>query len=198
MNCKSGPVARCYGRRADAERNRESILDHATLLLTGDPAIGMGDIATASGIGRATLYRHFATREQLLRAIADRAIDETEHAIAASRLEEGTATEALLRLVTALSEIGDRYGFMLAQSTKVDPQEESSLQQRLAGPAVALFQRGQASGEFSRSLPPTWIITLVGLVTVAAAHGIMTGALPQERALDVVKNTLLYGLTGPK
>jgi len=194
------PATRPCGRRADAERNRERILDHATMLLTEDPAIGMGDIAAASGIGRATLYRHFTTREELIHAIADRAIDETEHAIAASRLDEDTATEALLRLVTAMFDIGDRYGFLLAQITKVDRAEESGLQleQRFAGPVMALFERGRASGEFSRSLPPTWMITMLGLVIVTAAHNVLTGRLPQERALDVVTETLLFGLTGVK
>ena len=198
MNSQHVSAARPYGRRADAERNRESILDHATTLLIEDPAIGMGDIATASGIGRATLYRHFATREELIEAIAARAIDETERVITTSRLDEGTATEALLRLITAIFDIGDRYGFLLAQRTELCRAEEGGMQveERIAGPLVALCERGQATGEFSRSLPPTWMTTMFGLVIVAAAHGVLTGRLRQEGALDVIIQTLLFGLKG--
>ena len=192
------PAARPYGRRADAERNRESILDHATRLLVDDPAVGMGEMAGASGIGRATLYRHFPTREELIQAIADRALDETERAIVASRLEEGTALEALRRLVAALLEIGDRYRFLLAQATTQSQAAAGGAQAelRVADRLAALFERGGATGELSRYLPPAWMTTMVGVVVLAAAQRDLSGCLDQDRAIDIVMETLLYGLTG--
>lgn len=102
------PAAPPYGRRADAERNRERVLDHAVGMLAEDPAVGMAEIAQAAGIGRATLYRHFVNREELIAAIDRRAWEETERAIAASCLGQGSATHALQRLVAGLLEIGDR------------------------------------------------------------------------------------------
>jgi TetR/AcrR family transcriptional regulator, mexCD-oprJ operon repressor len=199
MNTQPGPAVRPYGRRADAERNRESVLDHATRLLTEDPTVGMGEIAARSGIGRATLYRHFATREELIEAIGKRAADETEHAVAASRLEDGTATEALHRLIVALFEIGDRYRFLLVQDSLRPPTQQDDMQrmEQLGAPVVALFERGQAAGEFSRSLPAAWMVTVFGAVIISAAHNEFTGRLDPERNLDIVTETLLHGLSGP-
>ncbi|MCW2987612.1 MAG: SpoIIE family protein phosphatase [Solirubrobacterales bacterium] len=54
------------GRRADALRNDERILDAAERLLEQSPAASLSDIAAAAGVSRSTLYRRFADREQLL------------------------------------------------------------------------------------------------------------------------------------
>jgi serine phosphatase RsbU (regulator of sigma subunit) len=58
--------------RADAARTREDILAAAELL-AGDRGVSMVEIAAAAGVGRSTLYRHFATREVLQDALDDRA-----------------------------------------------------------------------------------------------------------------------------
>ncbi len=56
--------------RADAKRNRERILEVAKEVFTRDgAAASLDDIARRSGIGNATLYRHFPTRDDLIGAV---------------------------------------------------------------------------------------------------------------------------------
>ena len=56
--------------RADAKRNRERILEVAKEVFTRDgAAASLDDIARRSSIGNATLYRHFATRDDLIEAV---------------------------------------------------------------------------------------------------------------------------------
>jgi AcrR family transcriptional regulator len=56
--------------RSDAKRNRERILEVAKEVFTRDgAAASLDDIARQSGIGNATLYRHFPTREALIEAV---------------------------------------------------------------------------------------------------------------------------------
>jgi len=56
--------------RADAERNRERILEIAKKVFTRDgAAASLDEIARESGIGNATLYRHFPTRDDLIGAV---------------------------------------------------------------------------------------------------------------------------------
>jgi AcrR family transcriptional regulator len=56
--------------RADAERNRERILEVALEVFTCDGAqASLDDIAQRSGVGNATLYRHFSTRDALIEAV---------------------------------------------------------------------------------------------------------------------------------
>lgn len=59
--------------RADARRNRESVLDAAGELFArrGD-AVQMDEIAERAGLGVGTVYRHFADKRALLAAIIGR------------------------------------------------------------------------------------------------------------------------------
>lgn len=62
------PIAR--KPRADAQRNRERILEVAKEIFTRDgAATSFDDIARHAGIGPGTLYRHFPTRDSLIEAV---------------------------------------------------------------------------------------------------------------------------------
>jgi AcrR family transcriptional regulator len=67
---KLSPLPPSRKPRADAERNRERILEVAKEVFTRDgAAASLDDIARRSGIGNATLYRHFPTRDVLIEAV---------------------------------------------------------------------------------------------------------------------------------
>ena len=57
-------------QRRDAVRNRQAVIDAAAALLPADPDAGMQEIADAAAVGRSTVYRHFANREELFDAVA--------------------------------------------------------------------------------------------------------------------------------
>src|SRR3954470_16440778 len=55
--------------RADAQRNRDRLLDAAVLAFSKDgPEVTLDAIAKDAGVGIGTLYRHFPTREALVEA----------------------------------------------------------------------------------------------------------------------------------
>src|ERR1700751_2992167 len=55
-------------RRADAEQNLIRIIEAAVELLDRQPVASIEQIAAAAGVGGATVYRHFATRTELVEA----------------------------------------------------------------------------------------------------------------------------------
>jgi len=64
------PVVR---ERADAVRNRRSVLEAAAALYAarGVAEVSMDDIAVAAGVGKGTLYRRFADKSALAAALLD-------------------------------------------------------------------------------------------------------------------------------
>jgi AcrR family transcriptional regulator len=81
--------------RADAQRNRERLLEAAATAFARDGAgASLEDIARQAGVGVGTLYRHFPNREVLMEAIFRR--DVTELAEGAHTLLEQMPPDAAL------------------------------------------------------------------------------------------------------
>lgn len=62
-------------RRSDAEQNFSRIIEAAVELLEQNPAPSVDQIAAAAGLGRATVYRHFPGRAELLETARRHALD---------------------------------------------------------------------------------------------------------------------------
>ena len=80
---RDGTVAETRGatsersvRRADAVRNRTSILEAAKQLVAEQGAdVAMGEIARAAGVAVGTLYRHFPNKADLLAAVVNEYVE---------------------------------------------------------------------------------------------------------------------------
>ena len=65
-------------QRSDAALNRAKILDAARRLMADHGDTSMRAIADAAGLGRGTVHRHFASREELIDAVRRQARDDAE------------------------------------------------------------------------------------------------------------------------
>src|ERR1700689_4968448 len=67
---KKPPQSAARKPRADAQRNRDRVLEAAKEAFTRSGAdASLDDIAKQAGVGAGTLYRHFPTRDELLEAV---------------------------------------------------------------------------------------------------------------------------------
>lgn len=74
--------------RADARRNRDAILRAARTVFEADGIFAPIDgIAVAAGVGNATLYRNFPTRDDLLAAVVEDSVREVIESSAAMEQE---------------------------------------------------------------------------------------------------------------
>jgi TetR/AcrR family transcriptional regulator, mexCD-oprJ operon repressor len=173
------------------------ILETATSVLADDHGAGMAEVAAAADVARATLYRHFPTRADLVAAIRGQAYDDAGAAIAASRLEEGTASEALRRLIEGLVAVGDRYRFLQneAQGAAIDAASRKR-EAELSQPVLALIRRGQASGELSPDVSPDWVTRTLEALIRSALRASLDGAISASEAANLVYRTTMRGLSG--
>jgi AcrR family transcriptional regulator len=183
--------------RADAARNVHRIVEVAARLLGENPNVGMGEVGLAAGVSRATVYRHFPTREALISAIGVQAVEQSERALLACRLDEGSATDALHRLSDAWLDVAERYAFaqLAAQPGMAIDGEAREHRSRLLGdPLRALIERGQAAGEFSPALSTEWAVRVFGALLLAGARAVAEGTLTYDEAPGAVSHSLLQGL----
>jgi AcrR family transcriptional regulator len=92
-------------RRADAERNRATILQVArTAFAQSDADVSMAEISRRAGVGMATLYRNFPDRRQLLEALYKDEVDAVcEAATSSGGDDPGAAFITWLRRFFAFS-----------------------------------------------------------------------------------------------
>jgi AcrR family transcriptional regulator len=90
-------------------QRREQILDAATRAFarTGFAATGLDDVAAEAGVTHVILYRHFASKSDLYRAVLDRACTRLAETVGTDDYDEGSIP-ALLRAAAA-----DPEGFRL-------------------------------------------------------------------------------------
>ena len=183
--------------RADAARNVHRIVEVAARLLGENPNAGMGDVGAAAGVSRATVYRHFPTREALIGAIQAQAIEQSERALVACRLDEGSAADALHRLCVAWLDVAERYAFaQLAVQPGAGLDDEARERRRhvLGDPLRALIERGQAAGEFAATLSTEWAVRVFGALLLAGARAVSDGTLSHDEAPAAVFRSLHEGL----
>ncbi|WP_158852509.1 TetR/AcrR family transcriptional regulator [Saccharothrix deserti] len=185
-------------RRADAERNIEAILDAALECFSEQPDASMTSIAQAAGVSRVTLYTHFPSREDLLGQVLDRAVSNAAVVLDAEALDEGTAVEALSRLIRSAWHILAGYrNLMTAASAVLSPRQVRGYHKVVLQRVERLIARGRDEGSFRTDLPQPWLVTVFYSLIHVAADEVGAGRLKQRDAADVLEATVLGALMSP-
>ncbi|AQZ63460.1 Transcriptional regulator, TetR family [[Actinomadura] parvosata subsp. kistnae] len=159
--------------RADATRNREQLLAVATrLFATAETEPSMRAIANAAGVGIATLYRHFPTREALVDAVYR---DQVSRLTAGARelLTQLDPPAALRRWMDLFGEwIATKNGMLGTLLAMIESGEIAHAHTRteLLGAIDDLLEAGRASAQLRTDVPAEDIAAaLIGIFTVAGS-----------------------------
>jgi AcrR family transcriptional regulator len=152
--------------RKDAAANRERVLDAATELVRSQgEKVPMADIARHAGVGVGTVYRHFATRQDLLRALVHRSF---ELALANARAAAGRPGPPLDGVRAFLeTTLRDRDRFVLPAhgGPRIFDPPIRALQAEIREVLQTLLDRGQATGELRADLTPLDLIVSSALIS---------------------------------
>jgi AcrR family transcriptional regulator len=173
--------------------DRDHVLRSAAALLTRKSTATMDEVAKAAGISRATLHRQFAGRDALVRALEARGIEECEAALEAARLDEGTAQEALRRLVRELERVAGLLAFLYTENQLFEGEGQNEGWARLDARMAALFRRGQESGEFRIDLSPAWLTEALYGLMASGAWAVAEGRVAAKDFHYMIVELLLGG-----
>jgi TetR/AcrR family transcriptional regulator, mexCD-oprJ operon repressor len=178
-----------------AECTQERIVDAATRVLGANLDASMLEVAAACGVGRATVYRHFANRDELVRAIRLRALRDCRAALDPEVFAQASVREALGAVLATLVPVLDRYRVLLdaPPPDRSDP-EQRALTDAIEQPLRELIVRGQAGGELDARFPPDFVIAVLIGVLRAARQAVATGRMSAEAAHALAVRSMLAGV----
>src|SRR3954471_21097226 len=123
------------GRRAQAARNDERILEAARDVFIANPSAPIADVAKRAGVGISALYRRYPSKEDLLRELCADGLRRYIAAAEAASADDGDPWEAFAEFMQ-----------------RVVAADAASLTQRLAGsfvPSQDLYRAAAYAGELS-------------------------------------------------
>ena len=179
-------------KRAIRPSSEEAIVESAVSLLSRNPVATMSEIAIKAGVGRATLHRHFSSREDLVHRIALRSIEETNAAVVQQLVPDSPAGERLLAMFTAVIPLGDRYHFLSRESN----QQEDVRQQYKAQLEwlASLVDDLQQEGVLDNGISASWIVAQIDQLIWTAWCEVSAGRLAAQDAPQLAVRTLVNGL----
>jgi AcrR family transcriptional regulator len=172
---------------------RQAIAEAGFELLGRNPGISLSEIADHAGVGRATLHRHFASREALLIALAHQAIAEMDQAAEAACLDAPSHTAALKRCLEALVPLGDRHSF-LAHIPLDDDAALTAEFERQSRETYDLVNAAKQEGAFAAHVPTSWIVQAYDHLLYAGWESVRAGDTTPAQAATLAWQTLTRGL----
>jgi AcrR family transcriptional regulator len=150
--------------RADAQANRDRILDAARDALATDPEASLNSIAKAAEVGAGTLYRHFPSREALVLGVYRKEIDALV-ALAPVLLAKHPPLQAFRLWCDRLAKFGRmKYGVAdIIHAARSDQTLQESYTPML-GAVRQLMNACESSGDIRPGTDPEDFLMLVGLL----------------------------------
>lgn len=169
-------------------RNLEAVLTTGALMLAEDPTASIASIAAAAGVDRRTVYRRFASRDELLFAVYEARLTAIEAVIEAARLQESPVPVALHRYAEGIIAVNRQWPVELTRM-----RTEPSIQDRRGRSIAALnafLARATDEGYLRPDLPEGWVYRLlIDLLHLASRED-----MSPPQAADLLVQTLLSGV----
>jgi AcrR family transcriptional regulator len=178
--------------RADAERNRRRLLDAAQEMFSERGLdVGVGEIAARAGVGRGTLFRNFASKEDLIAAIVGERMGE---AVVRGRalLEAPDPGAALFEFLQEMvgQQQTDRALFDAVADTFLANSEIAAAYMELVGVFEQLVARAQEAGVVRDDLGALDLIVMIKGICEAATALQHVNPHIAERQLDLARAAL--------
>ena len=176
--------------RADAVRNLDAVLQTGARLLADDPATSMATIAAEAGVDRRTVYRRFASREELVAAVFQAKFAAIEEVLDTCRLQEAPVAVALHRLMEGVIGVVRRYPLNTGHTGC--PKSASGRVQEQLQRVDDFLERAADEGLIRSDLPaglsPALLHEVIGLMSKQFRD------LDCGRAADIAVDVLLHGV----
>lgn len=168
------------------------ILEAAFEVFSQNPGASLADVARQAGVGRATLHRHFAGRDDLMVALTLTAAKELDAAVDEATAHCQTYTEALEAALTVILPLAARHMFLATEPANQDPRvaEVYATQSRDLAHDIDM---AKAEGAFDPHVPTEWIVQAYENLIYAGWAMVVAGDATPKQAAALAWRTLTKG-----
>src|SRR5450432_519513 len=191
LSCNNGEVKIESARARSMDETRKRILDVALEVVGQNPDAGMGDIASAAGVVRRTVYGYFPTRTDLVRTLAQQAVDEVAAVLGEVNASDGAAETVWVEFIARLWPLTHRYRVLLALRRGEYGEEIHALLGPVDKTLADLVERGQDSQVFGRHLPAGILSQVAYAAVFAIADNHLSNGTLDARAATITSLLIL-------
>ena len=134
------------GRRAQAARNDQRILDAAREVFVANPGAPIAAVAARAGVGISALYRRYASKEELLRRLCAEGLQQYIAEAEAALADEGDPWAAFSAFMRRIVDADTHSLVLRLAGTFVPTDELYRDSQKAQDLNVQLFERTKAAG----------------------------------------------------
>ena len=174
---------------------RDAIIDAAFDIFSRDPSASLSDVAAAAGVGRATLHRHFAGRQDLIVALAKLAMEELDEAVEQAVVGADSWTASLQLSLAAIIPLANRQWFLAQEPVESHPDIAAAYAAQRAE-LIEAIEQASKEGAFAADVPATWVASAFDSLIYAAWEAVRQDELTAAQAADLAWRTLTRGLGG--
>ncbi|MGK0445391.1 MAG: AcrR family transcriptional regulator [Bermanella sp.] len=180
---------------ARIQRSSTAIVQAAMIALNKNPDAALKDIAQQAGVGRATLYRLFDSKEHLIEAIVDQCLTtfdaKTEHIETQAR----SVRNAIELLFAAILPLHHEIQFLMnVNELSIKSPELLQRIQLQQDEMVQLIDSGKREGCVAKNLPTLWVVNLIDGLLYSAWSMQKDHGYTDEQLVELCITSLFNGV----
>lgn len=177
-------------------QSKAKIAEQAIQVLSRSPQSSMEQVAEKLGISRATLYRHFKTRQMLLKEITLSSYNIFKSLIEPILQSDMRSDEKLMKFVRDFVPTGARFYFLTYNDMFLGDKEVEALYKSQSTYLERLAAQLKEDGIISGDVPDEWFAAALEFMIYGAWEKIYQGDLAVNKAPELILKTILNGLSG--
>ena len=177
------------------KRTREKVIHLAMHVLAKNPKASLNEIAEAAEVGRATLFRYFKSRKQLLQELVVEADKKLENATRPIIEKNLNAKDTLEEFIKVLVPLGASFHFLNSEQICVEGSGIEDLYRNQLERLMELSKRLRAENVVAAHVPLAWTTAVLDNLIYAAWVTVLAGDIAPNDAPDLVLRSFLDGLS---
>ncbi len=176
-------------------QSQRAIIEASIQVLLRNPDAGMSEIALAAGIGRATLYRHFESKDLLVQYLARQCLEETDELMAPLKQQGLRGRAAIEAAIDVLLPMADRFKFLLSLWDIASGNKKvRAVYQRQLDELADLVGQAKQDGDIQADVSDAWVVSVFDSLLYAGWLMVRRGEMSPRQAADGFKRTFFHGL----